>query len=124
MKTAELTGAVLDRLVAELMGHKVAENYGSHIRIHVPDHKQAGYTLAFCPSTDWAIGGPLIERERMTITFIGWDSKNAASPLWLATRIERPAFCEAEGPTPLIAAMRCYVTSQLGDEVEVPKEFL
>jgi hypothetical protein len=29
---------------------------------------------------------------------------------------------EGEGPTPLIAAMRCYVQSRLGDEVDVPKE--
>jgi hypothetical protein len=28
------------------------------------------------------------------------------------------------GPTPLIAAMRCYVASKLGDEVEVPDELL
>ena len=28
------------------------------------------------------------------------------------------------GPTPLIAAMRCYVASVLGDEVEVPDETL
>lgn len=28
------------------------------------------------------------------------------------------------GPTPLIAAMRCYVSSKLGDEVEVPKELV
>ena len=28
------------------------------------------------------------------------------------------------GPTPLIAAMRCYVASKLGDEVEVPEELL
>jgi hypothetical protein len=26
------------------------------------------------------------------------------------------------GPTPLIAAMRCYVASKLGDEVELPEE--
>jgi hypothetical protein len=26
------------------------------------------------------------------------------------------------GDTPLIAAMRCYVASKLGDEVEIPKE--
>jgi hypothetical protein len=26
------------------------------------------------------------------------------------------------GPTPLIAAMRCYVASRLGDEVDVPEE--
>ena len=29
---------------------------------------------------------------------------------------------ENVGPTPLIAAMRCYVTSKLGNEVEVQKE--
>jgi hypothetical protein len=26
------------------------------------------------------------------------------------------------GDTPLIAAMRCYVASKLGDEVEIPNE--
>ena len=26
------------------------------------------------------------------------------------------------GPTPLIAAMRCYVASKLGDEIEIPTE--
>ncbi len=26
------------------------------------------------------------------------------------------------GPTPLIAAMRCYVASKLGDEIEIPEE--
>ena len=28
------------------------------------------------------------------------------------------------GPTPLIAAMRCFVASKLGDEVDIPKELL
>jgi hypothetical protein len=28
------------------------------------------------------------------------------------------------GHTPLIAAMRCYVASKLGDEVEIPDELL
>ena len=31
---------------------------------------------------------------------------------------------DQHGPTPLIAAMRCYVTSKLGDEVEIPKDLL
>jgi hypothetical protein len=26
------------------------------------------------------------------------------------------------GDTPLIAAMRCFVTSKLGDEIEIPEE--
>jgi len=29
---------------------------------------------------------------------------------------------EQDGPTPLIAAMRCYVASKLGEEVDVPEE--
>lgn len=28
------------------------------------------------------------------------------------------------GPTPLIAAMRCFVASKLGDEVEIPEELV
>jgi hypothetical protein len=27
----------------------------------------------------------------------------------------------SSGPTPLIAAMRCYVASKLGDEIEIPE---
>ena len=29
-----------------------------------------------------------------------------------------------EGDTPLMAAMRCYVASKLGDDVEIPEELL
>jgi hypothetical protein len=29
-----------------------------------------------------------------------------------------------DGTTPLIAAMRCYVASKLGDEVEIPVELI
>ena len=62
-------------------------------------------------STDWAQGGPIIEREKMTLEWTGED--------WMAyIRHDEEYF----GPTPLIAAMRCYVASVLGDEVEVPNE--
>ena len=65
-------------------------------------------------STDWALAGPIIEREKIALDTWGEE--------WLATRIEGSAISEAIGPTPLIAAMRCYVASKLGDEVEVPNE--
>jgi hypothetical protein len=29
---------------------------------------------------------------------------------------------QTDGPTPLIAAMRCYVASKLGDEIDIPEE--
>lgn len=54
------------------------------------------YSEPWEPSTNWSQGGPIIEREA--------------------------AQYECFGPTPLIAAMRCYVASKLGDEVEIPDE--
>ena len=42
--------------------------------------------------------------------------------IWNACKYVRGVLKEEQGPTPLIAAMRCYVASQLGDEVEIPGE--
>lgn len=75
------------------------------------------------PSTDWLVGGPIIERERITVA--PFDGK------WAAMLIGNPgrgsayidAYIEewdAVGPTPLIAAMRAFVAAKLGDEVELP----
>ncbi len=74
-------------------------------------------------STDWAQGGPIIERES-----IGFTQGNevcddwVASYSWVMPRMEIDDSVEGIGPTPLIAAMRCYVASKLGDEVEIPEE--
>ena len=118
IRTSELTGAALDWAVAKCIGHRVAANYGSYIRIYLPDPKQSGYTLAFCPSTNWEQGGPIIEREKIVVIPPHDDIED-----WEAyhpTRIHN----EEYGPTPLIAAMRCYVASKLGYEVEIPEEFI
>ena len=76
----------------------------------------------FEPSTDWVQGGPIIEREEIQ-TFVA----NAIDGKWCA----KPRDSEywdfddaAYGPTPLIAAMRCFVASRLGDEVDIPEELL
>lgn len=105
MKTAELTGAALDWAVTKCEGfdHEVTSS----------EWGMWGW------ATDWAQGGPIIEREG-----IGLD-QYADYPKWQAftPAPEQPsgnAVCN--GPTPLIAAMRCYVASKLGDTVDVPKE--
>lgn len=121
IKTSELTGAALDWAVAKSIGHRVAESYGSYIRIYLPDLKQSGYTLAFCPSTDWAQGGPIIERERMDIECWDFHSMPWKASMWWDDEFSSGDI-EMHGPTPLIAAMRCYVASKLGDEVEIPEE--
>lgn len=71
-------------------------------------------------TTDWAQGGPVIEREKIDIVWEGnicqAESEN------LSADDEDYRYGLGYGPTPLIASMRCYVTSKLGDEVEVPEE--
>jgi hypothetical protein len=67
----------------------------------------------FSPSELWAQGGPIIERDRIAIDPYVTHSQ------WGANK--DGAFYR-DGPTPLIAAMRCYVASKLGDEVEIPEE--
>lgn len=94
MKTNELTGAALDWAVNQ-----------------IEECCDDPTTPRF--STDWVQGGPIIEREYIQLTIdLGW----------IATRKEGPAVSEEHGPTPLIAAMRCFVASHLGDEIELPEE--
>ena len=111
MKTSELTGAALDWAVARCEGipkRKVGVSGG------------VVFTVAgdYCPSTDWLQGGPIIQREQIIVApyadapfgpIAGWGALQ-----WGHTGVSK-------GATPLVAAMRCYVASKLGDEVEIPE---
>jgi hypothetical protein len=69
----------------------------------------------FHPSTDWALGGTIIEREGISVC------PDEIAP-WCAFFDNGTAeYVFYTGTTPLIAAMRCYVASKLGDEVELPE---
>lgn len=73
-------------------------------------------------STSWAQGGPIIEREAHNLF-----KHNGGTEWCCACNVPRDgytAIVTADGPTPLIAAMRCYVASKLGDTGEVPEELL
>jgi Protein of unknown function (DUF2591) len=102
MKTSELTGAALDWAVAK------CERPNWDATILTMNVLNGGFN----PSINWAQGGPIIEREGIDIYQSG---------VWVA---EMDGKHTTEGPTPLIAAMRCYVASKLGDEVDVPEELL
>ena len=120
IKTSELQRPALDWAVAKCLGHRVVENYGAYIRIYLPDQKQSMYTLTFCPSTDWSQGGPIIEREIDAI----YRTRTSANAVTWEAMAQGDSDCTGYGPTPLIAAMRCYVSSKLGDTVEIPAELL
>ena len=115
IKISEAERQALDYLVAKCEGVNEEAFRLYYEPTESTDYDSHGYP-EFHYSTIWSQGGPIIEREKMTVESLGTG--------WLATRIEPPAFSEAIGPTPLIAAMRCYIASKLGEEVEVPDEIV
>ena len=111
IKTAGLIDTALDWAVAEC----------NYVTCYF-DHKgrlmeeRGDLSWVYAPSTDWSQGGPIIERELITL-------QPVVNPTgWMARSQKFDSVFE--GPTPLIAAMRCYVASKMGDEIELPKELL
>lgn len=74
-------------------------------------------THRYEPTKAWAQGGPIIEREK-----IGLDFNPPGQPRPSCRAYASNQVLPMDGPTPLVAAMRCYVASKLGDEVEIPEE--
>ena len=104
IKCAGLVGAQLDYAVAKCEGRH-------------PDSPLEPF------STNWSWGGPIIEREECIATL---ERLNGAD--W---RVQAPYDAIRDkpgayyyGPTALIAGLRCYVASKLGDEVEIPEKLL
>lgn len=115
MKTSELTGAALDWAVAKCEGFPTRD-YCPHDKYY----RDSDNTW-FCPSEDWEQGGPIIERGGISIRYSEKDARGAWYAVLGPNRFLSPDH-EGSGTTPLIAAMRCYVASKLGDEIEIPEE--
>jgi hypothetical protein len=75
----------------------------------------------FHPSTDREQGYQIVEREKMLVM---WDATNQWKCVLTPNMNEPHFYYRYYASTPLIAAMRCYVTKKFGDEVEVPDELL
>lgn len=107
IKTADLIGLALDWAVAKCEWGNKFSNSTDLVQVA----RRQGY------STNWGQGGPIIERGNIDLI-----SPTPSDPLWQAMQWR---FAHgAKGPTPLIAAMRCFVASRLGDEVDIPEELL
>ena len=121
IKVAEATNLQLNWLVATIEGMAPEQwawyvEYNAH-RIDVQKSRRYDYT------TYWGVGGPIIEREKIELKQgnplyfpKGNEVGDHYESLWIAGK--------THGPTPLIAAMRCYVASKLGNEVTIPKELV
>ena len=114
VKTNELIGPALDWAVAKCEGRNITimrNDDGSLFPQPVWSDGlwQQNY------STSWGQGGPIIERERIGVWWGGvWHAKYDGC---------KPEAVQ-DSDYPLIAAMRCFVFSKLGDEVDVPEELL
>ncbi len=117
IKTNELTGAALDWAVAKIEGINEEAFNLYYTPTESSDLDTHGYP-EFHYSTIWAQGGPIIERERISIR--AWTNV----PVFHAYMPEEGAAWSSDGTSPLVAAMRSYVASKLGDEVDVPDELL
>ena len=117
VKTSELIGTALDLAVSR------ADNLPGRYGWGWFERDAKGYLFdplnecRYSPSTDWAQGGPIIEREAIDICLVADGRWRARSRYDLS----QPTHIQV-GPTPLIAAMRCYVVSKLGDEIKIPEE--
>lgn len=124
IKSSELIGPPLEWAVAKCEGHHDYRFDGKHGRISTGRH--------FDPTTDWSQGGPIIEREH-----IRWNEVGGQFYAWTPDHewydpLHEPMLDDLGvswravqyGPTLLVAAMRCYVTAKLGDEVNIPEELL
>ena len=130
IKTADLIGPALDWAVAKCESVEVEYINDGITRCLL---RVSPFTGLYRPTVDWSQGGPIIERKGINLSVdyqddalsndmvpIGWKGN-----LWNNSVPGTAGFLQwAYGPTPLIAAMRCYVASRLGDEVDVPEELL
>jgi hypothetical protein len=114
IKTSELTDKALGFAVATI--EYPEPDYEENDRLV---YVWGDVDFHFSPSTDWQQGGPIIDRERIQLRID--EHGNDFAVQWIEGIGYGP---RVDGPTPLIAAMRCYVASKLGDEVEIPDELM
>ncbi len=106
---SELEGAELDYWVARALG---LSNINKH-----PNGIWYSYSIDFSGygelprySACWESAGPIIERERISIT-------THVPGKWYASKeIDGDDWCL--GDTPIMAAMRCFVASKFGEYVD------
>lgn len=147
---SELEGYRLDMAVARAEGLTICESGGSiWAKDESGDHMgyiTSDSMPAYSPSKLWQQGGPIIDRDHIFLqppcrehhhggSTPGWNrydywraTVSANTRVWFKPEDREPgAFLSDKGrvgrgcgSTPLVAAMRAYVTSKFGEEVELP----
>ncbi len=133
IKTSNLTDAALAYAVGAADKRIMRNGIGGSIEVRcrtedgeeLPD----GWDMwiLWYPQASWSQAGPIIEREKIELIHYGSMGYKGAWKAQIGQDIHYIDQSPGEaihGQTPLIAAMRCFVSSRLGDEVDVPDELL
>lgn len=93
---------ILERLQARDEGFRMGDDHRIYHRM------PSGRMFAWSPSTDWRLGGPIIEREGITVrrSRAGWEAARNGEAV-------------AAADTPLLAAMRTRAIIAFGPEIEL-----
>ena len=134
VKTSELTGSALDWSVAKAIGYECGMlpsmdgvfGCNAHSGVQYVIGRLRGASIIeelnarfWRPSTDWAQVGPLLEKHIWALPYRS-VSRSHLGKFESCT----PARFPFNGETPLIAACRAIVASELGDVVMVPVDLV
>jgi len=118
-KVDELEGAELDYWVAKAEGvqvRKASDGWNPNVHWEAVGEDSDGLYVPWSPSSSWLEAGPIIEREGINVAEI--LDEDGKFQRWGAIH-RRHIHVLYSAETPLVAAMRCYVGSKFGEEVEV-----
>lgn len=120
VKTTDLNGTPLNWAVAQCLGVTpvaVKKNYSEGWLLY----SRPNATIPLEYSSKWAQGGLIIDQMMQGKFFLMENDDSCCHAAYSETEHDN---AHGYGPTPLLAAMRCFVASRLGDEVDVPDELM
>jgi len=115
-RVSDIDGPLLDAAVAKAEGVKLVDRWTGPNGEYSVYSSEGEYRDSYTPSTSWAIGGQIIERERIAVLpgsgkVLGYGDSEGPErpepPQWRAKMPNQQTY--TLGPTPLIAAMRAFV---------------
>ena len=114
-ETSTLSGIALDWVVSVYQGYTP---FSDGISLIVDVDGQYRQLPRY--STDWAQGGPILGAMMASGKVESFMYRGVCTVEYN----NETGGCTANGPTPLVAGMRCYAISKMGEEVEIPDELL
>lgn len=112
IKTSELKKSTLGWAIAKCEGHELLIEDGDVWFEKTTDYRG-----------NWELCGLILEREKINLEYPRNNCPWQAN-MWHEHLRDGSHFSHGSGDTAFEAAMRCYVASKLGDEIEIPKELI